>query len=68
MKHSTLIGRRVYIKDENNPYYDEWGTVVYVDEYYHVAIADGTVSIFSFDRSQLYVPHNIKDVKNRGRN
>jgi hypothetical protein len=61
-RHSTLIGRRVYVKDENSPYYDMWGTVKYVDEYYHVAIAGSTENV-SFNRNQLYVPRNIIDVE-----
>ena len=56
MAKSRLIGKRVFIKDEESIYFGEWGIVDHYDgELYHIRIANGDVGPV-FDRKQLYVP------------
>lgn len=55
MKQSKMVGKRVVITDKESPYYNEWGTIMFVDDYYHIAIANGQTSLPAFDRDQFKV-------------
>ena len=53
---SKLIGKMVYITDEESFYYGEWGIVAHYDgERYHIRIANGSDVLPIFDRKQFRV-------------
>lgn len=52
-----MIGDRVYIKNEDNIHFNEWGTIVdYDGKYYHVAIFGDNNCVAIFERNELYIP------------
>lgn len=54
---ATLLDKFVIITDKENMYYKEWGIIKHVDEYYHVAIANGdSHTLPIFDRGQFKIP------------
>lgn len=51
-----LIGKMVYITDEESFYYGEWGIVAdYDGDVYHIRIANGSDVLPIFDRKQFRV-------------
>lgn len=53
---SKLIGKKVYITNEEHWAYGEWGIIRYFDgDSYHIAIANGDEELI-FDRDEFKVP------------
>ncbi len=52
-----MIGRRVYIKNRDSIYFNDWGIVVdYDGKYYHVAIFNDKNCTVIFERNELHIP------------
>lgn len=55
-KDSKLIGKRVYIPNEEGKHYGDWGRVIgYDGEYYHIAFADDKSNVLIFKRSEFHI-------------
>jgi hypothetical protein len=54
-KSKNLIGKLAVITDKNSMYYNEWGTIAFVDEQYYIAIADSKTCQPMFDRDQFKI-------------
>lgn len=55
-KTSKLIGKKVYIPNENGQHWGDWGRVIgYDGEYYHVAFADDKSNVLVFKRQEIRV-------------
>ena len=53
----NMIGRRVYIKNQDSIHFNDWGIVVgYDGEYYHVAIYNDKNHVVIFKRNELHIP------------
>lgn len=60
-KKSKLIGRRVYIPDQDGKHCGDWGIVVgYDGEYYHIAFAGDKNNTLIFVRSEIHVARELR--------
>lgn len=59
----NYVGRKCYIIDRESIYYNEWGIIKDFDgELYYIAIANGCSSLPVFERKQIRITKQRKDV------